>query len=212
MAESGQKCYEFLNPNAKTVVVFNREIQAIDVKECIKDCVLKKVWQKDSNVIILSGHHTSPDGKLGATFSAFDGLISKHLEDLKIELGSKMEDLKFCHVPIKTIPTSSDLYGNPKYCLAGLSTDNLKYQFHNVLKNKEQTILIFASCFSKKSDLNDFLSACGLYPALFLSAEMGLVTEGQRFKLDKTQRSVLETLSKVKTKLIKWWQQYIPYT
>ena len=198
MAESGEKCYEFLNPNAKTVVVFNREIQAIDVKECIKECVLEEIWQKNSNVIILSGHHTSPDGKLGATFSAFNSLISKHLEDLKVELGSKMENINFCHVPIKTLPRDGS-----KFTLAGLSIDNLKYEFRNVLKNEEQTILIFATCFSKKSEVNDFLCACGLYPALFLSAEMGLVSEGRRFKLDENQRSVLETFSKVKALLIK---------
>ena len=51
--------------------------------------------------------------------------------------------------------------------------------------------------FSKKSEVNDLISACGLYPALFLSAEMGLVTGGKHFKLDKNQRSVLERVSKV---------------
>ena len=67
MAESDKKCFEFLNPNAKTVVVFNREIQASDVTECIRHCVDNKFWPENSNVIILSGHHTSSEGKLGAT-------------------------------------------------------------------------------------------------------------------------------------------------
>ena len=196
MAASEEKCYEFLNPNAKTVVVFNREIQASDVTECIRDCVENQIWPGNSNVTILSGHHTLPDGKMGGTFSAFPGLISKHLEDLKNEMGSVMEKYNFCHIPIQSIPTGSD-QGSLLFGLSGLSTDNIKYVFRNVLNSTEQSVLIFATCFSKKSEINDLINAYGLYPALFLSAEMGIVTGGRHFKLDKNQRSVLERVSKV---------------
>ena len=196
MAASMEKCYEFLNPNAKTVVVFNREILATDVTECIRDCVGNKVWPENSNVIILSGHHTSSDGKIGGTFSAFPGLISKHLDDLKSQMGSVMEKYNFCHIPIQSIPLGSN-QGSLQFGLSGLSTDNIKYVFRNVLNSKEQSILIFATCFSRRSEVNDLINAYGLYPALFLSAEMGLVTQGWHFKLDKNQRYVLERVSKV---------------
>ena len=204
MAESGEKCYEFLNPNAKTVVVFNREILPTDVTECIRDCVEDRIWPENSNVIILSGHHTSSEGKLGGTTSSFTGNISKHLEDLKSELGKKIENYMFSHVFINTVPTGKDSKGNMLYSLADLSMDNIKREFRNVLNSKEQNILIFATCFSKKSEVNDLISACGLYPALFLSAEMGLVTGGRRFKLDKKQRSVIKRVTKVPTLKSKW--------
>ena len=191
MTERDEKCFEFLNPNAKTVVVFNREIQASDVTGCIRHCVANKFWPENSNIIILSGHHTSSDGKLGGTFSAFTGLISKHLEDVKMGLTDKMKNFTFSHVPINTVPIGKDYDGNLEYSLAGLSIDNLKSKFEDVIRSDRQNILIFATCFSKKSEVNDLISACGLYPALFLSAEMGLVTGGSRFKLDKNQRSVL---------------------
>ena len=126
MAASEEKCYEFLNPNAKTVVVFNREILASDVTECIRDSVESEIWPENSNIIILSGHHTSSEGKLGGTFSAFTGLISKHLEDLKIEMTDKMKNFTFSHVPINTVPTGQTSEGNLEYSLAGLSIDNLK--------------------------------------------------------------------------------------
>ena len=199
MAESGEKCYEFLNPNAKTVVVFNREILAADVTKCIKDCVEDKICPENSNVIILSGHHTSSEGKLGETTSSFTGNISTHLEILKGELGKKIKDYRFSYVFINTIPTGHDSKGNLEYSLAGLSIDNLKSKFEDVIRSDKQNILIFATCFSKKSEVNDLISACGLYPALFLSAEMGLVTGGKHFKLDKKQRSVIEKVTKVPT-------------
>ena len=47
--------------------------------DCFKDT--DQIGLRDhSNVIILSGHHTSSEGKLGATYSAFTGNISKHIE------------------------------------------------------------------------------------------------------------------------------------
>ena len=189
--------FEFLNPKAKTVVVFNKAIEASDVKDCIKYCVSRNIWPDDSNIIILSGHHTSPEGKLKSTFSAFTSNISKHLEDLKIEIGEGLKNFSFSHVPISTVPTGYDLEGNLQFSLAGLSLDNLKSKFKDVLNSEEQNILLFATCFSKKSEVNCLIDACGLYPALFLSAEMGLVTRGRCFKLDEKQRSMLAKVSKV---------------
>lgn len=170
----------------------------MDVKECIRHNIVKNVWPANSNIIILSGHHTSEEGKLLATFSAFPGLISKHLEDLKNELGTVIEGYSFSHVPISTVPTGQDSKGNIQYSLAGLSVDNLKSGFRNIINSEEHNILIFATCFSKKSEINCFIDACGLYPVLFLSAEMRLVTGKQNFKLDKQQSSILEKMSKVR--------------
>ena len=56
---------------------------------------------------------------------------------------------------------------------------------------------MFGTCFSKRSEVNDYISACGLYPALFLSSDLGYVTDGKQFKLDDQQREVIRTIVKV---------------
>ena len=106
----------------------------------------------------------------------------------------------YLHPLIQSVPTERDSQGNMKYELAGSSLDNLKKEFKNVLNNEQQNILIFATCFSKKSEINRVIDACGLYPALFLSSELGQVTGGRNFKLDKQQRSILEAFTKVRHK------------
>ena len=81
----------------KTVVVFNEEIDALDVKNCIRQCIFDKAWPLDSDIIILAGHHTSSDGQLQASFSAFLSNIGKHVEDLKDELKSEIERYSFSY-------------------------------------------------------------------------------------------------------------------
>ena len=198
MAESTKPYFEFLNPNAKTVVVFNKAITALEVKECVKHCIDKEYWPKDSNIIILCGHHTSAEGKLGANFHAFQGMIANHLERLKDENEVVKNCYNFSYVSMDTYPTGRDSSGNMAYEMAPSLLDNLKREFRNVIRAEEQNVLIFATCFSKKSEINCLIDACGLYPALFLSAERGLVSEGRCFKLDKQQRNILELFSKVK--------------
>ena len=46
------------------------------LKECIKHCIDKEYWPKDSNIIILCGHHTFCDGKLGGDWGACWGGIT----------------------------------------------------------------------------------------------------------------------------------------
>ena len=66
-----------------------------------------------------------------------------------------------------------------------------------MLESEDPHVLVFGTCFSKKSEVNDYISTCGLYPALFLSSDMGYVTDGKRFKLDNQQRQVIRTVVKV---------------
>ena len=145
--------FEFLNPNAKTVVVFNKAITAFEVKECIKHCIDEEYWPKDSNIIILCGHHTSSDGKLGANFHAFQGMIANHLERLKDENEVVRNSYNFSYVSMDTYPTGRDSGGNMAYEMAPSLLDNLKKEFRYVLRSEEQNVLIFATCFSKKSDI-----------------------------------------------------------
>ena len=191
--------FEFLNPNAKTVMVFNKAITAFEVKECIRHCIDKEYWQKDSNIIILCGHHTTSEGKLGANFHAFQGMIANHLEKLKEENEAVRNSFNFSYVSMDTFPVGRDSKGDMAYQMAPSLLDNLKKEFKYALRSEEQNVLVFATCFSKKSEINCVIDACGLYPALFLSAERGLVSQARRFKLDKQQRDILEAFSYVRS-------------
>ena len=192
-----KRSFEFLNLKAKTVVVFNKAIEPEHVKECIKHCVENDIWPENSKITILCGFHTSSHGTLGHTFYEFKGNIKRQITHLKGELKHKLDHFHFGYILLETVLTK-DSDGRNRYKLQDGSIDELKYMFDNILDSEKPNVLIFASCFSKRSEINNVIDACGLYPALFLTAEMGLVTGRQRFKLNEKQRSILDKVTKVR--------------
>ena len=158
---------EFLNKD-KTIIVFNDEVFAHDVINSLKPCIRTKFWPRKSRILIVCGFHTSETGEMGESFSAFQGAISKHLGDLKKELGNEIKDVeyKFDSIPLLTVPFKD---GNSEisYRLDSLGESNLESRFLSVLESDDPHVLVFGTCFSKKSVVNDHISACGLYPALF---------------------------------------------
>ena len=188
---------EFLN-NERTVLVFNKPILASDVMECLKKCIKAKIWAKSTRIMILSGFHTGSEGQLGASASNFTGNIYTHYERLA-ESCNEIEEMNygFEFVEVKTLPDGFDSEGNMVYALAKGSLANINAKVQNVFDSDYQNILVFATCFSKKSQVNDVIDACGLYPALYLTADLGFTTEGNRFKLDLKQQEIVKHFSKV---------------
>ena len=188
---------EFLNKD-KTIIVFNEEVTGSDVVQSAKSCIRTKFWPKRTRILIICGFHTNADGKMGASFSAIHGTISASLGRLKEELSNEIEEMEYTFesVLLSTVPYK-DKDGKIQYELDSLGESNLRSKFLSVLDSKDPHALIFGTCFSKKSEINHYISACGLYPALFLCADLGNVTEGRRFQLDDQQIDVIKQLSEV---------------
>ena len=60
---------------------------------------------------------------------------------------------------------SKSLQGN-KYVLLKSAKTSLKMKFEELLESKTPYVMIFASCYSHRSKINNILHACGLYSAL----------------------------------------------
>ena len=190
---------EFLNKD-KTIIVFNDRITGHDVIQSLKPCIKAKFWAKKSRILILCGFHTSETGEMQGSFSLFHGSISKHLDDLEEELASEIEEMEYQFESslLSTVPYKDD-DGTFKYKLDRLGQRNLQSKFSTVLESENPHVLVFGTCFSKRSEVNNHISACGLYPALFLSSDLGYVTDGKRFQLDDQQKEVIKSVIKVIT-------------
>ena len=64
-----------------------------------------------------------------------------------------------------------------------------------MLKTSEPHVLIFASCFSQESEINDILRSEGLFSVLNVAAERGEITCGNVFKLEPEQQDVLKKIA-----------------
>ena len=190
---------EFLNKD-KTIIVFNDRITGHDVIQSLKPCIKAKFWAKKSRILILCGFHTSETGEMQGSFSLFHGSISKHLDDLEEELANEIAEMEyeFESILLSTVPYKDDDRAF-KYKLDRLGQRNLQSKFSTVLESEIPHVLVFGTCFSKRSEVNDHISASGLYPALFLSSDLGYVTDGKRFQLDDQQKEVIKSVIKVIT-------------
>ena len=189
---------EFLNKDG-TIIVFNDRITGHDVIQSLRPGIESKFWAKNSKIMIICGFHTFPSGKMGASFSAFHSQISRHLEDIKSSLCAEINemDYDFESILLSTVPYQ-DEDCTIKYELDSMGQSNLKSRFSTILESRTQHVLVFGTCFSKKSVVNDYISDCGLYPAMFLSSDLGYVTDGRRFELDEQQKYVIKHIVKVK--------------
>ena len=72
------------------------------------------------------------------------------------------------------------------------SEEKLISKFNDFKNADKPGILILATCYSEKSEVNKLLGLYGLYAALFISKERGELTDGRIYELDGDQKTVLK--------------------
>ena len=96
----------------------------------------------------------------------------------------------------KTICKNQQLCQNDceckRYEFTSAAEQYLKYTFEIFKTTKKPGILVLATCFSEKSQVNELLWKYGLYAALKISDDRGKLTEGRIYNLDEDQSIVLE--------------------
>ena len=101
------------------------------------------------------------------------------------------KDKKFSTDGIIPIFTQRKTRKSP-YELTNVGKKTIKRRFQEFLKSSDPHVLIFASCYSHKSKINNFLWSCGIYSCLLVSAERGEITCGKTYHLDDEQQDVIK--------------------
>ena len=86
--------------------------------------------------------------------------------------------------------------GCKQYQFTSLAKHTIGTTFKDFIRKKEPAILILATCYSEKSDVNKLLWEYGHYAALNISADRGQLTDGRIYELDGDQSIVLEKVHK----------------
>ena len=82
-----------------------------------------------------------------------------------------------------------------KFLLTQDSKVAIKNEFERILLLNKPIVLILASCWSFGGEISNILRTSGLYSALNLSEERGIITSGKLFQLDKEQQELLRIVS-----------------
>ena len=82
-----------------------------------------------------------------------------------------------------------------KFVLNQTSKNSIKLISDYMMISGCPNVLIFASCYSQKSEINNLMKASGLYSALLVAAERGDISCGKVFKLDPEQQTFLKKIA-----------------
>ena len=100
----------------------------------------------------------------------------------------------FVCFPLDSIMECKD--GCKQYQFTSFAKHTIGTTFKDFIRKKEPAILILATCYSEKSDVNKLLWEYGHYAALNISADRGQLTDGRIYELDGDQSIVLEKVHK----------------
>ena len=100
----------------------------------------------------------------------------------------------FVCFPLDSIMECKD--GCKQYQFTSFAKHTIESTFKDFIRKKEPAILILATCYSEKSDVNKLLWEYGHYAALNISADRGQLTDGRIYELDGDQSEVLEKVHK----------------
>ena len=92
------------------------------------------------------------------------------------------------------MPIASKRKHNGKYVLFKGSVNSIKKKFEESINTTWPHVFIFATCFSRKSEINHLLRSCGLFSALTVSKDRADITSGTVFQLDEEQKAFLEAI------------------
>ena len=105
--------------------------------------------QSNTRLLVLTGVHGDPDGKLGDKEDGFAASCEKQVEILKRSRGKDMEE--------RAIEFNVEDVGKSIVSDNGARELDEK-KFVDAVRNFKPTVLVLAFCFSQGSELNDLLA------------------------------------------------------
>ena len=215
---------EKFNSERNVIITTKDKITASVVEEYIKNN-LKSYPQGSKFTVFCGHHHKKTgqmahsESKIVAEYSSmFDNIIKEYKKcdcthtncdqcekhcfwlEKKFEMGLVL--------PLFTISDDSQAFEEcmledecicgkncKKFVLNQASKNSIKIISDYMMMSGCPNVLIFASCYSQKSEINNLMKASGLYSALLVAAERGDISCGKVFKLDPEQQTFLKMIA-----------------
>ena len=221
MAESNS-CDIFHSENNIFVTSTNR-INGTDLKQFFMKKFSEKnvTFPKETTFYIIAGfHHTSEDGVLGRTdLNLSQEFYYDMIPDLEKFCGnlncefcncsenkfgscgnpSIWEKMGYKHKLIQLSTNKKETDGGSKVFELNPIVEKQLTELSDAMKFKDGlSTFVFASCFSRKSIVNQLLRAKGIISVAQLVKDMYDVTDGKICQLDEQQLKVLNEINKVR--------------
>ena len=207
-------------------IVANDEINASELEMYMVEKIQKKVYPKYTKFFLVSGIHHGMDYSGNVVIGGVDyrllqgfyGKVFSKLVTLKEQSGNIIwDEMEYRLDLIPLVTNAGELDKStfqPKYYfLNDLSRRVLKHLAEDLLERTKPYAIIFASCYSFRSEINDILASNGLLASLNMSVDIGNVTSGNVFALDDKQKEIIKMFREPKVDLfcIPIWKNNIKF-
>ena len=195
-------------------IVANDEINASELETYMVEKIQKKVYPKFTKFFLVSGIHHGMDYSGNVAIGGVDyrllqgfyGKVFSKLLKLKDHFGNIIWDEMEYRLEMIPLVTNAELDKStfqPKYYyLNDLSRRVLKNLAEDLLERTKPYAIIFASCYSFRSEINDILASNGLIASLNMSVDRGNVTSGNVFALDDKQKEIIKNFREPKVRCL----------
>ena len=156
-------------------------------------------FRVESRFMVVCGVHGSPEGQLKEYDEDFrydyEMMYRWFNNHKKYSLQAKIVDDRQYHMgTVLELFSKEDETKPGKFSLTEISKQAIKAEFERILTLGKPIVLILASCWSFQSEISNILRSSGLYSALNLSEDRGMISSGKLFLLDPDQQEFLRTI------------------
>ena len=152
-----------------------------------------------SRFIVVCGVHGSPEGQLKEHDEDFrydyEMMYRWFHNHKKYSPQAKIVEGRQYHMgTVLELFSTEDETQPGKFSLTEFSEQLIKAEFERILTYGKPIVLVLASCWSFQSEISNILRSIGLYSALNLTEDRGMITSGKLFLLDSAQQELLRSI------------------
>ena len=188
------------------------EVSALEIRKELKQRIAGKEFPRGTDFKFVFGVHHGKLGEIGEHDKAlfyFHQMVFIPLKNFcghidckscgkdKCKPGPSFWDkMEYTCTPIPIFTEHQE----SKNVLTDISKDDLNKLGHKLFHEENPSVLIFGSCFSNYSGINEILRENGVIAALNIMKDKGEVSSGKLYQLDECQRHVIQKCNEVTSK------------
>ena len=178
------------------------EINASELQEYVVELVQSGVLPSGTIFYLIGGIHHSKNQaeevfEAKTDFTLLHGFYHQlYTKVFHLDIWDEM-NYDFSLIPITCSEKLDHTTWETTYKLSEISIQELSKLARILLKGKNPSLIIFASCFSFESRIKDILYSKGVMASLSISRDKGQVTGSKLFSLDKDQQEIIKRYEEV---------------
>ena len=183
---------QFFDIRNNTLIVSNREVSAMDIRDFLQNLVRKKIFPKGTQFSIYSGSHGSYDGAIAKPDQVIFMQLKKQLNKICEQEESIIDEMDYNGLSGSDLKHISKSGGS----LESECKRHMKDFFKDLIKRDEHYVLYLAFCYTDRNELTNYMYELGVVAVAGIKNDFGNITKGKCFMMDEEQLDIIKSVAK----------------